>query len=376
MVSFKTSSLRLLQVAALVSTAAARCRPCSPSDKLLKLMRAQDSGMLEPFCAGFLAAPASTVEVTVTPTALASVTSTVVVTEVSTFFEEIITVTEPATVTAAIPTYYRKAKRSVGYPEWLQTTYSPERVSSACQCLSIAPSSAATVTITGTAEAVTVTEGAVVTETTTSTLTTIGVITVTVTTTERPSQASTSTSTSSAAPSPSSIAKRAMVQVLRKSTGAGVGWLYMSSGPGITTDPTLAAVVGFSISSDTTTASKVRISVQGYSPYALGFDGVISRELQGFYGSLIADEPTPPGSTPVIKGSNAYETDIWTVDTATNMLGWEWVGNDGAITTSATMLLYRIGGRAYPVGNFDSFNAATGGASSSKYEIQLKLVYF
>lgn len=192
MVSFKmkTGVLRLLQAAALISSAAARCRPCSPSDKLLTLMRSQDTAELEPFCAGFLASPASTTEVTVTPTVVATVTSTVIVTEVSTVFEEMITVTEPATVTAAasIPTNdKRKAKRSVDYPAWLHTTYDPERVSSACKCLGVAPSAAATVTVTGTAEAVTVTEGAVVTETTISTVTgDIGVTTFTVTTTVRP----------------------------------------------------------------------------------------------------------------------------------------------------------------------------------------------
>ena len=194
LVSFKmkTGVLRLLQAAALVSSAAARCRPCSPSDKLLTLMRAQDTAELEPFCAGFLASPASTVEVTVTQTGVATVTSTVVVTEVSTFYQEMITVTEPATVTAAapIPTFEKKkAKRSVDYPAWLHATYAPERVSSACKCLSIAPSSAATVTVTGTAEAVTVTEGAVVTETALSTVTEeFGVTTVTVTTTVRPAR--------------------------------------------------------------------------------------------------------------------------------------------------------------------------------------------
>ncbi|KAK4160372.1 hypothetical protein QBC43DRAFT_338321 [Cladorrhinum sp. PSN259] len=395
MVSFKARALHLLQVVALFSSASAGpCRACSPKDKLLQLMLAQETGVLEPFCAGFLAPPTSTAQITVTPTTAASgVVSTVVVTEVSTFIEEIVTVTEPATVTvtdavqAITFTVYpdkKRAKRSVDYPEWLSITYSPDRVSSACKCLSISPSDAATVTATATAEPVTVTEeGSVVTRTTTSIVTDIGVTTVVVmtTVTVRPSQpppapsSSTSTSTSSAMPAPSSVAKRALVQVLRKDTGSAAGWLYMSSGPAITTDPTVAVPISFSVSSDATTATRLRFSPEGYSPNVLGFNTPASVELRNYYGSLIAAAPTPAGSGPVTSGSSVYETDIWTLDTATNMVGWEWVGKDGLVTTSETLRLYRVGGRAYPVGNVNSFNTAFASVSAaSKYEIQLKLV--
>lgn len=62
----------------------------------------------------------------------------------------------------------------------------------------------------------------------------------------------------------------------------------------------------------------------------------------------------------------------WTVDPQTKMLGWEWIGNDGAVYSS--LALYRIGGRMYPVGNLAAFDAATGGPSANKYEVVLKYV--
>jgi hypothetical protein len=63
----------------------------------------------------------------------------------------------------------------------------------------------------------------------------------------------------------------------------------------------------------------------------------------------------------------------WTVDTETRTLGWEWIGKDGVVSSSS-LALYRIGGRMYPVGDAVFFNTATGGASSTKYEIFLKYV--
>lgn len=72
MVSFKMGGLRLLQAATLISSAAARCTPCSASDKLLVLLRAQGQSEVVPFCAAFLGIPASTVEVTLTPTTFVS----------------------------------------------------------------------------------------------------------------------------------------------------------------------------------------------------------------------------------------------------------------------------------------------------------------
>ena len=212
-----------------------------------------------------------------------SVTSTVVVTEVSTFFEEVVTVTVPMTATASAPgpTFKRKAKRSVEYPEWLDPTYSPERVSSACQCLSIAAPSQTTVT--ATAQAVTVTDDATVTETTTSTLTTdLGVVTQTVWTTVTPT------------PAPSAVPVRAMIAVYRKSSGAKVGYVYMSSGPAITTDPTLAVVVAFTLPAGETPAKALRLLPEGYSPAALGFNCLNTQELRNFYGGVTADTPSKP----------------------------------------------------------------------------------
>ncbi len=72
MVWFKTGGLRLLQAAALISNAAARCTPCNAADGLLILLRTQDESEVAPFCAAVLGIQASTVEVTVTPTVFVS----------------------------------------------------------------------------------------------------------------------------------------------------------------------------------------------------------------------------------------------------------------------------------------------------------------
>ena len=74
MVFFKTGALRLLQAAALISNAAARCTRCSPSDSLLVLFGEQDQSEVAPFCLTFLGIHAPTVEatVTVTPTEFVS----------------------------------------------------------------------------------------------------------------------------------------------------------------------------------------------------------------------------------------------------------------------------------------------------------------
>lgn len=63
----------------------------------------------------------------------------------------------------------------------------------------------------------------------------------------------------------------------------------------------------------------------------------------------------------------------WTVNTETKMLGWEWIGNDGAVYSS--LALYRVGGRMYPVGNLVPFNTAFAAVSAAnKYEVVLKYV--
>ncbi len=191
------------------------------------------------------------------------------VTDVSTVFEEIITVTVPA------PTPKKKAKRSIEYPGWLPSTYDTSRVSSACQCLSIAPS-ATTVTVSATAEAVTVTEHATVTETTTSTLVTIGIVTVTATPTPTP--------TPTANPNPQHV----KIAVYRVSTGQRDGYIYLSNGPAITTDVNAAITVDIT---STGGASTLRLTPAG-SSVALGFSVAASQELKNSYGSVITGTPS------------------------------------------------------------------------------------
>ncbi len=202
---------------------------------------------------------------------VASITTTVVVTDVSTVFEEIVTVTVAASEPA--PTPKIKAKRSIEYPDWLPSTYDTSRVSSACQCLSIAPS-ATTITVSATAEAVTVTEQATVTETTTSTLVTVGIVTVTATPTPTPT----------ANPFPQHV----KIAVYRVSTGQRDGYLYLSNGPAVTTDVNTAMTVDIT---STGGASKLRLTPAGGSD-ALGFNVAASKELKDYYGSLITNTPS------------------------------------------------------------------------------------
>lgn len=195
------------------------------------------------------------------------------VTDVSTVFEEIITVTVPASVSAAAPTPKNKAKRSIEYPDWLPPTYDTSRVSSACHCLNIVPS-ATTVTFSATAEAVTVTQDATMTETTSSTLVTIGVVTVTVTPTPTPTA--------------NPVPQKVRIAVQRASTGAQVGYIYLSNGPAISTDVNAAITVDITATGG---ASTLRLTPAGGS-VALGFNVAATRELKDFYGSVIADTPS------------------------------------------------------------------------------------
>jgi hypothetical protein len=85
-----------------------------------------------------------------------------------------------------------------------------------------------------------------------------------------------------------------MIAVYRKSSGAKVGYVYMSSGPAITTDPTLAVVVAFTLPAGETPAKALRLLPEGYSPAALGFNCPNTQELRNFYGGVTADTPSKP----------------------------------------------------------------------------------
>ncbi|KAK4131644.1 hypothetical protein BT67DRAFT_387157 [Trichocladium antarcticum] len=347
----KTSSVVLLQVAVLVSGVAARCtRVCPANDPLLVLLRAEPDDAAPSFCREFLGLPVSTVSVTVTPTVAATVTATSHVTEVITEVDSTITVTVPASAITETPVKRNLAKRSVDYPTWLPTTYPPRQVSSACACLSVPLS---VVTTTATAAAVTVTAPTTVTETTTTTVHSTAIATVTV--------------------EPVATTRRAAIEILRKDTGASVGWLYNSNGPAIAGSAAQAITVHFTLAAGATTGSAMRISLEGLTPSALGFVKASNPtnivELEDNYGSLSVVEPTPPGSPPVTSGSSKYESDIWTINTETRMIGWQWVATSG---THPPIYLYRVGGRLYPVGNVPAFLAATGGASSANYEVMLR----
>jgi len=254
----KANAAFLLQAAALISGAAARCvRTCPADDPLLNLLRSEDAA--SDFCRGLLGLEASTTDVTVTPTVVATVTETARVTDVVTEVDETITVTvpagdAPATTAGVIISSVIYEKRDDAYPTWLPVSYGAGYVSKACSCLSLAPS---VVTVTSTAEQVTVTSDAVtVTEVETTTLHTTAVATAT------------------AAPAPVTYQRK--IQVLRKDTGALDGWLYDSNGVAVAEDMNFgdrnaksrALDFEFSLPADETTGSQLRVTGPGG---ALGF---------------------------------------------------------------------------------------------------------
>ncbi|KAM7187516.1 hypothetical protein V8F33_011163 [Rhypophila sp. PSN 637] len=353
----KESSTLLLITAAFFSAATARsCKPCRAKDSLLVLFRSDDfSAEALPFCSSFLDLPASTSDLTVTPTVVSTVTETDHVTELLTSIE---TSTVTTTVTAVpAPAGKRDSfvRRAVDYPSWLPTKYLPARVSSACHCLGV-PLAVTTRTVSD--PAVTLTTTAMVTDTTSSTIHSTVI----------------ATTTNLVQPLASSIVeRRALLQVISKSTNAAVGWIYISNGPAITSDPTRAVPVSFNLTTGATTASTVRLVFEGYNG-ALSFSAPASVRLENFYGALASYIPTPPGSPPAIVGSTKYASDIFTVDATTGAIGWDWIESDG--THSSPIYLYRVGGRAYPVGNLATFNAAFASVStSSRYEIYLKAIF-
>ncbi|KAK3986843.1 hypothetical protein QBC44DRAFT_272311 [Cladorrhinum sp. PSN332] len=359
----KTNAALFLQAAALISGAAARClRTCPADEPLLNLLRSEDGS--SEFCRGFLGLEVSTVEVTVTPTAVASVTETAYVTEVVTEVDSTITVTVPAggspTTTTSI-SIVAPIKRDDAYPTWLPTSYGTKHISKACSCLSLTPS---VITVTSTASEVTVTSDAVtVTETETSTLHTTAV------------------ATETAKPGPVTLQRK--IQVYRKDNGAFIGWLYDSNGLAVAEDMNFgdrnaksrALTFEFTLPGGATTGSQLRITALGGA--ALGFkkDSHPSNivQLEDGYGSVTWVTPTPPGSTPVSEITNqhyAFESDIWTVNLETGAVGWQWISNTGALSN---IPVYKLGGRLYAVGNLDRFNYATGGSPGQKYEVVFKV---
>ncbi|KAK3331611.1 hypothetical protein B0T19DRAFT_472670 [Cercophora scortea] len=355
----KTSgALLLLQAASFFSGVAARnCLPaCSPDDKLVGLLLSHsDAG---PFCSGYLELATSTVGVTVTPTVSVTVTETQtsIVTEAATetIIDEIITVTvAPPTTTATVT----PVKRAVDFPAWLPTSYTTKtkRVSSACLCLSVPLSDATSTTTAEEATTVTASETVTITATETTTVATLHSIAI---------------ATVTALPVVAPITTVAKIEILRKDTEASVGWLYLSTGPAITTNSALAASVEFTITAGATANSGVHISIPGNTPSALGFikDNNPSNivPLKDSYGSLALVNTSPPYSVPAVSGSSRYESDIWTVDTVTKKIAWTWINENGSL---GAISLWRVGGRLYPVGNVANFQSATGGVSSSKYEV-------
>lgn len=347
-----SSRVFVLQAAALFSgAAAARCFPaCSPLNPLVALLQSE-SDLAVPFCSEFLGLAASTVSAIVTPTVVATVTETNYITELHTEFEETITITVPASTSTLTPIKRHLAQRSVAYPDWLPASHPARKVSSACACLSIAPS---VVTETATADPATVTEPITLSTTATTTVASFAVVTVTA--------------------RPATVTQRVTIEVLRKDTGVSVGWIYNSNGPAI---GNAAQAAGFTmrIPGGVASATQVRLDIENMmeNQMSMGFikesnaNNIV--ELEDSYGSLALLSGTPPGSPPVVWGTSKRESDIWTVDTTTRMIGWQWIATNGGLPTIA---LWRVAGRLYPVGDVAEFMSATGGVSSNKYEVVLR----
>ncbi|KAM7219093.1 hypothetical protein V8F06_005531 [Rhypophila decipiens] len=321
----KETSTLLLITAAFFSAATARsCKSCGAKDSLLVLFRSDDfSAEALPFCSSFLDLPASTSDLTVTPTVVSTVTETDHVTEPLTSIETSTVTTTVTTVPAPAGKRDSFVRRAVDYPSWLPTKYLPARVSSACHCLGV-PRAVTTRTVSD--PAVTLTTTAMVTDTTTSTIHSTAIAT---------------TTNLVQPPAPSIVERRARIQVLRKSTNSAVGWIYMSNGPAIGSDPTMAVPVRFNLTAGATTASKVRFEIEGYNG-ALSFSVPVSQRLENYYGSVTSNIPTPPGSPPAVVGTTKYASDIFTVDATTGAIGWDWIESDG--THSSPIYIYRAGG--------------------------------
>lgn len=240
----KTGGVLILQAAALISAAAARClRTCPADDPLLIILRSEDESAS--FCRDFLGLPVSTVDVTVTPTVVATVTETSYATEVITEVDATLTVTVPA---PSAPTAELPAKRDDVYPAWLPSTYGTKYISQACSCLSLAPS---VITATSTADAVTETGAATVTETVTSTV------------------YATAVATETAKPAPSPVSRAVRIEAIRKNAGTSLGYIYNSNGPAVSTNPNSAARFEFTVLEGETSASQLRLTS---SFGALGFN--------------------------------------------------------------------------------------------------------
>ena len=257
--------LRLLQASAFISGAIARClRGCPTNDPLIALLNSQDSG--QDFCREYLSLAPSTIGVTITSTIIPTLAKTAYVTAVVTETDATATVTVSAVIPEPpVPTLaeFRKREGSVEYPSWLTSTYGRKHVSSACACLSVAPSVITTTTI---AEKVTITgEGDYVTITQTTTEIVHDTATETMTAAELKTTTTSETAiaTETVAPASPMVNRVVKIQAINKSTGVVLGWLF-NRGPtvGITSE-SAASSVEFNLSSDVMSGSSLRITLSG-----------------------------------------------------------------------------------------------------------------
>ncbi|KAF7555261.1 hypothetical protein G7Z17_g2314 [Cylindrodendrum hubeiense] len=344
MVSFKIGSIFLLQSASLFANAlgatlpkrASRCNAaCSSDDTLVSLLQSQEYEAI-PFCSSYLGIAASTAQVTITPTAVATIYETEYVTDV-------VTNVESVTVTVNAPQVDKRVadvELPADYPNWLAQSYPASRVSSACLCLTI-PQSVATQT--ETAEAVTQTTAIIITETKTSTF------------------LATATATATAVPTtPTNY--RVGIEIFQKSTGASIGYLYTSNGLAISAAIGAAVEISFDLPSGATYAEDIHLSSATFDNFA---QGVSMSQYNDAYASIATSPFTPPGT---IATSTTAVTDIWTINTETKDIGLKAPTAGGIVST-----LYRAGGRLYAVGDLARFNYVTSGVPSYlKYEVTLK----
>jgi len=78
------------------------------------------------------------------------------------------------------------------------------------------------------------------------------------------------------------VTKRAKIQIYRVSTQSYIGYVYMSSGPAVTSDPNVAATFRYNLTAGAASASQVRFEVEGYAPASLGFNVPAAQSMKNY----------------------------------------------------------------------------------------------
>jgi hypothetical protein len=78
------------------------------------------------------------------------------------------------------------------------------------------------------------------------------------------------------------VIKRAKIQIHRVSTQSDIGYVYMSSGPAVTSDLNVAAIFRYNLTEGAVSASQVRFEAEGYAPASLGFNVPAAQSMKNY----------------------------------------------------------------------------------------------